>query len=270
MKGIVVDQEHFFDLESEKNIHIDKDNFFYNYVMRGLINKLKVFKKCERVIDFGCGTGMMIDIFSDSYKNSKVNFVGLDISKKCIEKAKNKYPQHEFHKISNNTISQIEVNSCDGAYLVNVLHHSKNHQKIYQQIYSKLSVGSKFIIYDLSSENPIVELGRKYFIHLPKNAKSRFKDDLVIDGKIPEKYKVNIEQEIKWLKKANFTIQNVDRWQLFLFVFAWLDKFIPFSKTKFGKFTLMTLQKFEEWLIKFDFFKNKCECFYLECQKNSD
>ena len=134
MKGEISNQESFFDQESEKDITIDKNNFFYHYVMEKLFMRMGIFKNGNVVLDYGCGIGTIIEIFNNYYPKNKIKFIGVDISKKCIQKAKQIHPQYKFYKIFSNNIPVVKKSSCDGAYIINVLHHSKNHNKIYHQI----------------------------------------------------------------------------------------------------------------------------------------
>ena len=49
--------------------------------------------KCKRILDLGCGTGFLIDLFP---MISVEKYLGIDISSSMIKIAKNKYPTHSF------------------------------------------------------------------------------------------------------------------------------------------------------------------------------
>ena len=70
----------------------------------------------DKVLDFGCGNGR----FYPSFKKQNVDYLGIDISSKLIEIAKQKYPKANF-KVS--SIELIPNRSFDKIYSIAVLHH---------------------------------------------------------------------------------------------------------------------------------------------------
>lgn len=74
----------------------------------------------DKVLDLGCGNGR----FYQSFKNKNVDYLGIDVSSKLIEIAKNNHPEAKF------TISSIELindGSFDKIYSIAVLHHIPSH-----------------------------------------------------------------------------------------------------------------------------------------------
>jgi len=54
----------------------------------------KFIKKGNRVLDAGCGNGRLSEIV----EKSKADYLGVDISERIIEKAREKYPKNKFEK----------------------------------------------------------------------------------------------------------------------------------------------------------------------------
>lgn len=264
---IVEDQRKFF---NENAILIKPElttNFFLEYANKEQAAGFAWLGDKTHILDYGCGTGTTIEAFSKINSSKSYSFVGVDISDMAIQRVKKNYPSATFFVIDNNKIPQLRDGSIEGAYLLHVLHHSHDHKAIFSEIYAKLGKGGKFFISDLSSNNPIIKLFRNIFVMSPNFVKRRFSDDLVVEGGIPEKYKVNPEAIVTELEEVGFTIQEVGYGHLGLFCLVWLDRFVPFSKFRLIRAFYSVLGKAEQKLLKYNFFKNKAEVFYIKCTK---
>lgn len=266
---VETNQELFFDQHSQQERVSDPDSIFYKYAIKEQVQGLKWVSNSKKILDYGCGPGTSIDMFFKHIKKDKKNyrFYGVDISTIAISKAKINYPKFKFYKISDNKMPQISNNLLDAAFIFHVLHHSKDHADIFKEIHSKLKKGGKFLIIDLSSNNIFLKIGRMFFILLSPFIKNKFEDDLVVDGKIPEKYKVNIAEVKSLLEKTGFSIEDVGHGHLFFFLFAWLDKFIKISNFPIIKWIYKYLMNLEKNLLKFKLFQNNAEVFYIKSVK---
>lgn len=266
-KKIITDQEDFFN----QNALIEKDHLaddiFSKYANKEQVSSLKWLDDKKVILDYGVGTATSIDVFLKNHDRGKYMFYGVDIAEQAIKKARKKYPEYKFYKISKNKIPQIKNNSIDGAYMFHVLHHARDHEAIFTSIYDKLNKNGKFLINDLSSNNAINKAGRNMFVHLPLFVKKRFGDDLVVGESIPEKYKVDTNEILKKLRKVGFRIEKVEYGHLFFFVFGWIDRFIPFSKSKIILVLYYHLISLETRLLQYQFFKNKAEVLVIKCKK---
>lgn len=266
-KNIVTDQELFFNHYSEnENIEV-KNDFFFQYAAKEQKNGFKWLSDKKNILDYGCGTGGSIDIFLRYVKNKKFIIYGVDIAEMALKRAQKKYPKYKFYRIQNNKISQIKDSSMDGAYMMHVLHHSTGHKKMFKEIYAKLNHGGKFLINDLSSNNPINKLGRSAFVHLPKFAKNKFDDDLVVGESIPEKYKVHIDEVVRQLKEVGFNVEKVEYGHLFFFVFGWIDRFIPLEKYSIIRMFYKKLIDLENSLLEKKSFQGGAELFCVRAVK---
>jgi SAM-dependent methyltransferase len=264
---IVEDQSEFF---NENAIHEKPDltaAIFNEYAKREQTSGFVWLGEKKRILDYGCGTGASIEAFLKDNPNEEPQFIGVDIADLAIQKVQQRYPDFTFYTIKDNKIPLIEDGSMNGAYLQHVLHHSHEHDAIFKEIYSKLDKGGKFFLSDLSSNNPIIKLFRGIFVLSPDFIKRRFSDDLVVDGNIPEKYKVDPTDIINKLKETGFSIQEVGYGHLGFFLFIWLDRFVPLSRLGFFRGLFKILASIEERLLKYRFFQNFAEVFYIKCIK---
>jgi len=264
---IIKDQLGFFN----KNAVLEKSEkvapFFRKYAKKEVMAGFTWLGDRNCILDYGCGTGMSITQFFKQNPLGKTLFVGVDIADVAIQRVKRDYPNFTFYTIWNNKIPLLQDENVDGAYLLHVLHHSHEHEAILREIYSKLAKGGKFFLSDLSSANPILGFFRNIFIISPDFIKQRFSDDLVVDGAIPEKYKVDPEDIVVKLKEVGFSVQEVGYGHLGLFVFVWVDRFIPFSRLAIFRGLYSMLWAVEDLLLKCRFFQKRAEVFYIKCIK---
>lgn len=265
---VITDQRLFFNLNAKKKLtgpFINK--LFAQYVNQVQMESFDWLKNAKTILDYGCGAGLSINLFLNNKNPVNYNIYGVDIAENVIKQAKKKYPQFKFYTVKKNKIPQIKNNSLDAVMMSHILHHSHNHLDIFKEIHSKLKKNGKFLIIDLSSNNLFVKFGRLLFLYLPTSMKDRFSDDLVIDGHIPEKYKINVSKVISQLKQVGFSIKEDRYSHLFFFVFGWIDRFIPLSKNKIFYNLYKKLINLEKFLLQYNIFKQNAEMFCIKCLK---
>lgn len=264
---IIKDQKAFFNANALLDKPTKAPALFDDYVNKEQAEGFSWLSTCQCNLDYGCGTGTSIDFFFKTNPYSVTKFIGVDIADNAIKKISEIYPQHEFHLIENNRLPPIKGGQVDGAYLLHVLHHSHEHQEIFNAIYATLVPGGKFFLSDLSSSNPFINSARSIFAWLPNWIKNKFSDDLVVDGSIPDKYPVDISEVLKQLGVAGFKIQKVGYGHLYCFLFGWLERFVPLSKFKLIHWFYKKLMHFEQFLLTKSFFQKRAEVFYILCSK---
>lgn len=265
---IIYDQEYFFNLNSQVDKKI-KHGPFFEYATKEAVVGFRWLRDRTPFLDYGCGVGLTLQLYLDTTGNYDYEVYGVDIAEGAINKIKEKFKgnNYKFLKIQNNQLNQIKDSSLQGAYLIHVLHHAKKHEDIFNEISKKLAPGGKFFICDLSSSNIIISLSRKIFMIMPNFIKNRFSGDLVINGAIPDKYKVSISKVIVQLKQAGLEIETVGYGHLFVFLFSWLDKFTGLSRFKLFLKIYILFTKLEDFLLKYKLFQRQAELFYVKCIK---
>ncbi len=75
----------------------------------------------NKILDFGCGNGRLLEILKDK----KVTYYGVDVSQKLVGLAKNKYPEFaaNISKISGQAKLDFPDNFFDATVAVAVFHH---------------------------------------------------------------------------------------------------------------------------------------------------
>jgi ubiquinone/menaquinone biosynthesis C-methylase UbiE len=265
---VIKDQKHFFNSNASKPKNIVKNNeLFDEYVNKEQRENFMWIEDCKIILEYGCGTGESLDKFFELRKQSNYQVYGVDIAKKAIEQSKNKYPKAKLYVIKNNKIPQIKNETIEAVFMYHVLHHSREHKQIFQEIYKKLIKNGKFIINDLSSRNPIIRIFRYIFLISPKFIKNRFSDDLVVNGSIPEKYRVNIEDIVRLLEETSFKIEETGYGHLFFFLFSWIERFFELSRFKLIRLIYFKLMELETFLLKYSIFQHWAEVYYIRATK---
>lgn len=121
----------------------------------------------DRILDFGCGNGRLLELFGEK----KIEYTGVDVSEKLIEIARQKYPAEnvKFQKINSHKITQNEDritqknnsdsispdslpftdNYFNSVYSIAVFHHLPSRdlrKEIVKEIYRTLKPGGRVII----------------------------------------------------------------------------------------------------------------------------
>lgn len=140
--------------------------FFYNlrFLVAGNQTKTKKFikdtylrYKCRSVIDFGCGTGDFAPIFSPD------EYTGIDINRRYIDFAKNKYP---YRFICQNILKyNFNKQTFDASIFISTLHHLSDQEvKIIMPKISDLT-NKIIVVVDL---NPKTSILKKSFMQLDR------------------------------------------------------------------------------------------------------
>lgn len=260
-------QAKFFDAYARNFKPVNDANLFANFGYEEVADGFKWLGVSDSVLDYGVGTGENISRYLQTTPpDSKINFVGVDISLESIIYCSKNY-DGSFYHITDNNIPELRDSSVDSAYLIMVLHHSVDHLKIFKEISRVLKSGSRFFIYDMTATNPLHAMGRYLFTYIPNRSKSSFKDDLYVDGMIPEKLPVYVDCVINDLQQAGFKIISIKRSHLFFFIFDWIDKLIQcnfFSnRTKF----VHAIYKLDRFLSGVPFLRNSAAVFSAYVEK---
>ena len=109
--------------------------------IRNSIKKEFFIKNNSKVLDIGCGTGIHCEFLKVK------NYLGIDIDKRLIAYAKQKYKNKEF-KVMDATRLNFEKNSFDNVLIVGVIHHlsNENAKKVCKGIQKVLKNESNILV----------------------------------------------------------------------------------------------------------------------------
>lgn len=94
---------------SETRAHFWRDlGFISDYIEDG-----------DKIMDFGCGNGRLLEILNDK----KVEYVGIDVSQKLIDLAKSRFPERKFVKVSSQHMLPFSDNFFNKIISIAVFHH---------------------------------------------------------------------------------------------------------------------------------------------------
>jgi arsenite methyltransferase len=136
--------------------HYDESRFVKSYQLRTqilVINRMQI-KKGMHILDLGCGTGWgTIDIASKLEGTGKV--VGLDLSEKMIEQAKQKLAKFTHNNVvfevgSGNSLDC--ANCFDYVLSTNTFHHFDKKELIFSRVCKSLKPNGIFIIQDICDD----------------------------------------------------------------------------------------------------------------------
>lgn len=118
----------------------------------------KYVKDGQNILDLGCGNGRLYQLL----ENYNVNYLGIDISKKLIEDAKEKFPRAKF-KIGDISKIKLEKNKYNLIFAIASFHHIPSptlRQQAINNIYKSLKPGGIYIMTNWNLFQPKYE---KYF-----------------------------------------------------------------------------------------------------------
>ena len=123
---------------------------------------LQTIRKLEdynlgKVLEVGCGAG-----YSASYLKGRYNdFTGIDYSENLIKIAKDNFEEDSIHFINSDFLEYSAGKSFDVIFMIGVLHHIENSEKVLKKLYELLSKKGSIIINEPQSSNHFFEYLRK-------------------------------------------------------------------------------------------------------------
>lgn len=214
-------------------------------------------------LDYGCGIGDSIEIFKISNGSYPSNLIGVDISGNAILEISQKYDYKFFHIDAEAGVQALGLN-VDAAYMMHVLHHSIDHQKIIKDLSNSVKHGGRIAIVDIGSKNPFQEIGRKIFTLLPNMLKNKFKNDLLVNGEIPEKLPVDINKIKEYLQDEGFNVKLTYSSSV-IFIFGWLLNILGIKISQ-NSSVMKTLFNIDEWISN-HLFKEYSVLYLIEAER---
>ena len=144
----------------------------------------------DRVLDFGCGNGRLLELLGDT---EKFEYYGVDVSDRLIEFARQKYPKGIFSKINPiQTSLAFEKEFFNSIYSIAVFHHfpsKKYREDVAKELFEKTAIGGHIVI------TVWYLWQQKYFKNIWQNWKNKLQGKSVLDWNDCEISFINNEGE---------------------------------------------------------------------------
>ena len=198
--------EHF----SETRVRLWKDIIFL----------VDFVKDGDKVLDLGCGNGRLFELFRDK----KIDYIGIDLSKKLIEIARDKYKDYPNVKflVRDALDTGFDENSFDLVYSIALLHQipSKKYRLQSLNEVNRILKSEGFLIltvWNLWQKKYMRNILKTFFlkIKIPGSTKLDFKDTFIPwkkrNGTTINRYyhAFTIKELRKIVKEAAFKIINI-------------------------------------------------------------
>ena len=130
--------------DSSKNIidkELHKKDFNYKWpVIKRLIPK----ESGITILDFGCGNGVFIKHMREI--NPRAKFIGIDVSRIAIEKAKRTVPDAKFYVVEDGNIFPIRNSQVDFILASDVIEHVYNTETTFRELARVLKHHGKILM----------------------------------------------------------------------------------------------------------------------------
>lgn len=159
----------------DEHLHLsgESSDYFAEYKVRKMVEWLPELQNQKlKILDFGCGDGLMTEYIRRYFMYSKV--FGADVSKHSVNEAKESFDGIEFSHIKDKTLDWPDQ-TFDLVVAAGVFHHvPEPEQKNWiDQAMRVLKTGGTFVVFELNPLNP----GTQYIFRnhpMEKNAKMLF------------------------------------------------------------------------------------------------
>ncbi|MFC2155024.1 glycosyltransferase [Acidobacteriota bacterium] len=135
-------KDHFESIAHDYDKWKQKNHYYHDLLKEFFKENVK---PADKVIEFGCGTGDVLDAVDAKRK------VGLDIAEEMIKRAREKYPGITFQQHDCETVFP-GAGEFDVAILADIIDHVTDILKLYTAVNRSLKIGGRMCI---SSVNPI-------------------------------------------------------------------------------------------------------------------
>lgn len=182
--------------------HMKNTIISFNEFYKKIADPIKAYNDNIEILDLGCGTGIELKYLFD--KNPEIKITGVDLSKKMLDKLKEKYKGkiNQIKLIKSSYLSyKIKNNYYDYIISVMTLHHLTYEKKLklYKNILAGLKENAYYIEADyIVSEAEEQSFVKKYHEQILMLKKNEIKDNYHID--IP----FSVKTQIKILREAGF------------------------------------------------------------------
>lgn len=145
-----------------QSLGVESDYFADLKVQQVLREEKKFADKPLRILDYGCGDGVVEPFFARYFPLAKVT--GIDVSEESIEIARSKnLPNAEYLAFDGKGSLPFNDGSFDIIFVAMVLHHinHKTHASVFKEFHRVLSPGGRIYIFEHNPFNPVT----RYFVN---------------------------------------------------------------------------------------------------------
>ena len=122
-----------------KNQHLGDFSFKWPVLKKNIY-----FKGRERILDFGCGTGRIMQKMRKMFPKNR--FMGVDVSETAIKIAKKKHPWADFYSVQDGEKLPFKKNNFDFILAADVIEHVYNTKDTLLELNRVLKNGGKIFI----------------------------------------------------------------------------------------------------------------------------
>ena len=209
------------------------ENIFYKALYNlteDFFNKLEIFSKNAKILDYGCGTGSSLKKVIE-FGPKKI--VGIDISDVSIEKARSSIRSHKDNlelKVDNCEKTKFGDNEFDLVYGTGILHHLQINQCL-NEISRVLKPGGRLLFIEPLGTNPFIN----FYRYLTPSSRSKDEHPL-------------LKEDFENIKRK-FSKMEIKYYGFFTLVF------FPFYKNPKDSKFFQILKSLDQYFFKFRIFR---------------
>ena len=209
------------------------ENIFYKALYNlteDFFNKLKIFSKNAKILDYGCGTGSSLKKVIE-FEPKKI--VGIDISDVSIEKARNNIKSDKDNLeliVDNCEKTKFGENEFDLVYGTGILHHLQINQCL-NEISRVLKPGGRLLFIEPLGTNPFIN----FYRYLTPGSRSKDEHPL-------------LKEDFDNINR-NFSKMEIKYYGFFTLVF------FPFYKNPKNSKFFQILKSLDQYFFKFRIFR---------------
>lgn len=196
------------------------------------------FKKEKRILDVGCGEGVLLDRLTSEFK---VKGFGIDISRQSIKRAKQRSLFPHCLEVADACLLPFPDNYFDAVISFDALEHIESQEKAVSEMVRVLKPGGKVLIYTINKRQRFTFNWFLNKVGIDVYERFNHRPQLFVE---PDWLEAQLKKQgIIFLRKdyfnSFFTLLADELCVLFLMM---LNRILDFKKTeKFGKIMLRTL-----------------------------